>query len=408
MPPVTRRRAKDAENVSESKIVPPKESSRAKRKSTGNDTNVNKENTATSSSQELGEDSNQKGIYVRTREDESTGTGRKTKLEVEIPTSPKPKKSRTSVVLDSRDKEQSWASERGLLSSVSKQLEEDATQRLASSQSLESDQTPAPKPKGKHLVFDDDDDVENFVAAAAEAGKKAEEDKAKEEEEEESDDDDAPEAVSTQAAAKEVHKSTQAALDAAEKQTATLKRKRQERDNLFKQQAERRKRVRAEVQIHQSEARRKNGTSDSDSDSDDGVPEVEMAVTAGRRRTQKQALPTHLPAEFLTDSSSEDEDEDDENGQALKKRKKSSDEKNGNNKRPTKITFDDQPKKPRDRVAGSTKYRVLAEQGDSRLAPRARRDARASKESLLKRRRAGVAPATGAGAGAGRGFFVKR
>ncbi|KAI1469201.1 uncharacterized protein F4812DRAFT_321747 [Daldinia caldariorum] len=335
MPPVTRRRAKDAENVSESKIIPPKESSRAKRKST------------------VGEES-----------------------KVEIPTSPKPKKSRTSAVPDSQDKERSW-----LLSSVSKQLEEDATQRLASSQSLGSDQTPAPKPKGKHLVFDDDDDVENFVVAAAEAGKKAEEDKNKEEKEEESDDDDddAPEAVSTQVAAKEVQKSAQAALDAAEKQTATLKRKRQERDNLFKQQAERRKRARAEV---------------------------ETAVTTGRRRTQKHALPTHLPAEFLTDSSSEDEDEDEdgdgENGQALKKRRKLSDEK----KRPTKITFDDQPKKPRDRVVGSTKYRVLAEQGDSRLAPRARRDARASKESLLKRRRVGVAPATGAATG--RGFFVKR
>ncbi|KAG4221877.1 hypothetical protein PC116_g29647, partial [Phytophthora cactorum] len=126
-------------------------------------------------------------------------------------------------------------------------------------------------------------------------------------------------------------------------------------------------------------------------------------------RTQKHALPTHLPAEFLTDSSSEDEDDDDdddegENGQALKKRKKLSDDKK--KKKPTKITFDDQPKKPRDRVLGSTKYRVLAEQGDARLAPRARRDARASKENLLKRRRVGVAPPTAKATG--KGFFVKR
>ncbi|KAI0122623.1 hypothetical protein F4814DRAFT_409374 [Daldinia grandis] len=406
MPPVTRRRAKDAEKAPKSEVIPPTESSRAKRKSTGNNHNNIENKGAASPTQEVG-DSKQKKLSVRTREDESTGTGRKTRLEVEIPTSPKPRKSRTSAVPDSQDKdERSWGSDSALLSSVSKQLEEEAIQRLASSQSQvqDPDQTPAPKTKGKHLVFDDDDDVENFVAAAAEVGKKVETNDTKDEEEE-SDDDDAPEAVSTQAAAKEVEKSTQAALDAAEKQTANLKRKRQERDNLFKQQAERRKRSRAEVEVHQSSKRPRKDPASNDSDSeDDGTPEVETAVTSGRRRAQKLAVPTHLPAEFLTDSS-EDEDGDEDgdgadndgnNGRILKKRK------NLSGPQPTKITFDDQPKKPRDRVLGSTKYRVLAEQGDGRLAPRARRDARASKESLLRRRRVGVVPAKGTG------FFVKR
>ncbi|KAI1643416.1 uncharacterized protein F4817DRAFT_349856 [Daldinia loculata] len=408
MPPVTRRRAKDAENALESEVILPKESWRAKRKSTGNDNNV-ENGGAVSPAQKVG-DPKQRKLSVRTREDESTGTGRKTHLEAERPTSPKPKSSRTSAVPDSQDKEEkSWGSDSALLSSVSKQLEEDASQRLASSQSLslsqEPDQTPAPKTKGKHLVFDDDDDVENFVAAAAEVGKKVEVDITKDEEEE-SDDDDAPEAVSTQAAAKEVQKSTQAALDAAEKQTANLKRKRQERDNLFKQQAERRKRSRAEVEVHQSKRPRKDSASnDSDSEEDD-TPEVETAVTTGRRRAQKLAVPTHLPAEFLADSSEDEDEADGDNdnnnghGQVLKKRKKLS------GPQPTKITFDDQPKRPRDRVVGSTKYRVLAEQGDVRLAPRARRDARVSKESLLKRRRVGVVPAKGTGSG--KGFFVKR
>ncbi|KAI0851639.1 hypothetical protein F5Y00DRAFT_274560 [Daldinia vernicosa] len=415
MAPVTRRQAKDAGNALESEIVTPKESSRAKRKSTGNNNNLENDGAASPAQKvEEMEDPKQQGLSMRTREGESTGTDRITHPKGEIPTSPKPKSSRTSAVPDSQDKEEkSWGSDSALLSSVSKQLEEEASQRIASSQSQsqEPDQTPAPKTKGKHLVFDDDDDVENFVAAAAaaEVGKKVEADNTKNEEED-SDDDDAPEAVSTQAAAKEVQKSTQAALDAAEKQTANLKRKRQERDNLFKQQAERRKRSRAEVQVHRSKRLRKDPASNNDSDSeDDGIlPDVETAVTTtGRRRAQKLAVPTHLPAEFLADSSEDEDgdeaDDDDNNGQVLKKRKKTS------GPQPTKITFDDQPERPRDRVVGSTKYRVLTEDSDARLAPRARRDARVSKESLLKRRRVGVVAGTGTAKGMGKkGFFVKR
>ncbi len=101
-----------------------------------------------------------------------------------------------------------------------------------------------------------------------------------------------------------------------------------------------------------------------------------------------------LPVEFLTDSS---EDEDDET--ALKKMVK----------RPQKITFETamqvlgaEGKRPRDEVVGSTRYRVLAEQSDPRLAPKANKDSRRVKEDLLRRGRAPVA------LNKKRGFFVKR
>lgn len=125
---------------------------------------------------------------------------------------------------------------------------------------------------------------------------------------------------------------------------------------------------------------------------DNGVAEVETAVTAGRRRAQKFNLPTVLPAEFLTDSSSEDEEVDESALRVIKK--------------PKKINFEE-PKKPRDQVVGSTRYRVLAEQGDQKLAPKIQKNARSSKEVLLKRRR-GRAMVAGAGAGGKKGFFVRR
>lgn len=101
-----------------------------------------------------------------------------------------------------------------------------------------------------------------------------------------------------------------------------------------------------------------------------------------------------LPDEFLTDSS---EDEDDKT--ALKKMVK----------RPQKITFETamqvlgaEGKAPRDEIVGSTRYRVLAEQGDPRLAPKADKDSRRVKQNLLRRGRACVE------LNKKRGFFVKR
>ncbi|KAI1448387.1 hypothetical protein F5Y02DRAFT_376007 [Annulohypoxylon stygium] len=393
MAPRTRSRAKDSQSTTEEETMkanetPVKAKSRGKRKSVGDD--IDRDHDAEDNAPQTSESESPKRqkLAVRTREDESTATGRKTYLEVEIPVE---SKSQQSTILDSQDSKE-VAIELGPdaePSSASKQLEEEASQRLAS-QSIEPEAMSIPKPKGKHVVFGDDDDIETFVAsAAAQVDKKAEnEDAAREEED--SDDDDAPEAVSTQAAAKEVQKAEQAASEAAEKQAASLKRKRQEKDSLYKQQAERRKRSRPTVEVHQGKTK-STGKERAPSE-DNGVAEVETAVTAGRRRAQKFNLPTVLPAEFLTDSSSEDEEVDESALRVIKK--------------PKKINFEE-PKKPRDQVVGSTRYRVLAEQGDQKLAPKIQKNARSSKEVLLKRRR-GRAMVAGAGAGGKKGFFVRR
>ncbi|KAI1367840.1 hypothetical protein F5Y08DRAFT_336378 [Xylaria arbuscula] len=255
----------------------------------------------------------------------------------------------------------------------------------------ETDATPKPKAaaKSSHVVFGDDDDVDKFVAAAADA-EKAQAPEAhtsdKDEGEEDDSDDDAPEAVSTAAAAKETLKSARAAIEAAEQFAATTKRKRQERDNLLKQQAQKRKRT-------DPGTSRKEHSSDEEG-GDDKEDEEERNVSSKRQR-RTQELPDLLPAEFLTDSS----DDDEEDATALKKMVK----------RPQKINFetalqvlDTQGKRPRDEVVGSTRYRVLAEQGDPRLAPKADRNSIRAKEALLRRKRTGVTM------NKKRGFFVKR
>lgn len=158
-------------------------------------------------------------LAVRTREDESTGHGRKTHIEVEISntSTSKPQTSRRSSVRNLQDIE--GVSEFEPMS-ASKQLEDEADHRLSSQPAIPEATTPMPKPvaKGKHLVFGDDADVEKFVAAAATIEpKKNINDKGDEADSNSDDDDDAPEAVSTQAAAKQVLQATQAATEAADK-----------------------------------------------------------------------------------------------------------------------------------------------------------------------------------------------
>ncbi|KAI1213432.1 uncharacterized protein F4807DRAFT_411034 [Annulohypoxylon truncatum] len=379
---------KEATKANEIPVQEEPVSSRGKRKSVGDDVDSEHDDEGSASLISEAASPKRQRLAVRTREDESTATGRKTYLEVEIPVAGR---SQSRAVPDSQDSNE-VALESGPdaePSSASRQLEEEASQKLASQKS-EPESTPMRKPKGKHVVFGDDDDVENFVAgAAAQADKKGENEDTRKEEED-SDDDDAPEAVSTQAAAKEVQKAAQAASEAAEKQAASLKRKRQEKDSLYKQQAEQRKRSRATVEVHQGKS--KPASKERGSSEDNGVAEVETAVTAGRRRAQKFNLPTVLPAEFLTDSSSEDEDVDESAMRVVKK--------------PKKINFEAEAKRPRDQIVGSTRYRVLNEQGDQKLAPRIQKNARASKESLLKRKRTGMV--AGVGAGGKKGFFVRR
>ncbi|KAJ2965754.1 hypothetical protein NUW58_g10826 [Xylaria curta] len=124
-----------------------------------------------------------------------------------------------------------------------------------------------------------------------------------------------------------------AAIEAAEQYAASTKRKRQARDNLLKEQAEKRKRTKP------SATGKEQASGDEDED------EAEERNTTAKRQRRTRNLPDILPAEFLTDSS---EDEDDET--ALKKMVK----------RPQKITFDTamqvlgaEGKGPRDEVVGS-------------------------------------------------------
>ncbi|ORY69586.1 uncharacterized protein BCR38DRAFT_88495 [Pseudomassariella vexata] len=339
---------------------------------------------------------NQK-LAVRTRDDDGH---KRLEIEVQLP-SRRTTRSRSESVADSQDGETLGAGEvAGAPTpvSASKQLEEEASQRLsqdlAASQSepgseVEPQKKPTPSPaaapaqKSKHVVFGDDDDVDNFVAAAAEAPKAPTKAESEDEGSDSDNDDEAPEAVSTQAAAKETLKSAQAFAEAAEKQAATLKRKRQERDDLFRQQAEKRKR--AHKPVKSSKRSKHSAAVEDDSDG-------EKTAATGRRRVDKADLPDMLPARFLTDSESDSED-----AEALRVVK------------PTKIKFDQalqtvgmENRAPKDQVVGSTVYRVLANDGDKTLAPKMKKNSRHVKEDLLRRKRVGVVPAPN------RGFFKKR
>ncbi|RFU72556.1 hypothetical protein TARUN_9699 [Trichoderma arundinaceum] len=199
--------------------------------------------------------------------------------------------------------------------------------------------------------------------------------RAEAEEEEEDSDDEAPEAVSTAKAAEDIKKSAQAAQKVAKEQAATQKRKRQQRDELLRKQAEERKKADetaedssvVKPQPEKSEARQTDSSS------------------SGRKRAEKSNRRTFLPAEFLTDSSSEDEAEDATGSAAAPKRRKVS----GVEKRLTRLDAG-----PKDEVVKSTVYRV-AKKTDERLAPKAKKYSKASKDLLLKRNRPAVKSGSG-------------
>ncbi|KAL7627164.1 hypothetical protein AAE478_003940 [Parahypoxylon ruwenzoriense] len=396
MAPLTRRQAKVVTNA------PPNEEPdtlRGKRKSTGHGKSGSN-NTSLNSEPEIPK---RQRLTLRTKEDgdEGTTSKRQTHIEVHLPSTNTvtPKGPRTATSVPDSQGPEGGASESELEFepySASKQLEEEASQKLASQSAGPPE--PTPKPKSKHVVFGDGDEVDNFVAVAAASEAEKKHGGTEDEDDSDSDDsdDDAPEAVSTQDVAKKMRKEAQVASETAERQAASLKRKRQDRDSLYKQQAERRKRARGAVEVHQTKA---GGAASSDGvheSRNDGIIEIEKGATAGRRRAEKFNLPTVLPAEFLTDSSDESEDE-----AALKRVAK----------KPKKMTFEtaaqtliggEGSKRPGDEVVGSTRYRVLEEQGDPNLAPKLRRDAQRPKENLLKRRRSAVTPNKKGG------FFARR
>ncbi|RYP31822.1 hypothetical protein DL767_005553 [Monosporascus sp. MG133] len=330
-----------------------------------------------------------KKLSVRTREEADGGDGHDSATTagmriVQVQTEVRdrsPKRSRSNSVADSQDDDAVAESQ-----SASRQLQEEAIQRLASQCVEPGFRSAALKAKeekvtgkAKHVVFGNDDDVEKYVAAAA--GEKP----VVVEKEEEEDLNEAPEAVSTKAAARETLESAKALAEATEKQAALLKRKRQHRDNLFKQQAQKRKPA----------SKPELASSESDTQGPEATREAEAApAPTGRRRVEKLKLPGMLPAEYLTESSSEGDDEE-----ALERAAKKS----------KKINFEDalQPigneaRVPRDQVVGSTVYRVVAGQADKKLAPKMHKNTRYVKEDMLRRRRAPVA------LNKKRGFFVAK
>ncbi|KAK8076483.1 hypothetical protein PG994_003755 [Apiospora phragmitis] len=250
---------------------------------------------------------------------------------------------------------------------LSKQLEEEASQQLKRDRkdlsSAKEAPSPAPKAKGSHVVFGDDDELDKHAATAAEKEAANVKEDANEDEEE-SDDDEAPEAVSTSVATKAAKKSEREAAEAAEKHAADLKRKRQEKDKMMKEQAEKRKRT-------QLSRREQRGAEDSDEEDLEAMKAARRS--SAQQKLDRHNLPDELPAEFLTDSDSEDEGK----------------------RKPKKIKFEDAVQslkkeggRPEDEVVGSTVYRVLADQGDKSQAPRMHHNARRMKEQLLHRGRA--------------------
>lgn len=159
------------------------------------------------------------------------------------------------------------------------------------------------------------------------------------------------------------------------RQAAALKRKRQERDTFFKQQAEERKRTQKPTRL--------------DEEADDASPSTKP--TPERVEKKRREVPKLLPLELL-----ESDDEDDVSQQP-------SSAADGNNKR-RKLGGAEhrllaEPKLPRDKRLGSTAYRVVKGKGNTKLAPKVKQQAVNLKETLLRRDR--VAQPRG-------GFFVNR
>ena len=159
-------------------------------------------------------------------------------------------------------------------------------------------------------------------------------------------------------------------------QAARQKRKRQERDALFKAQAQAKALKRAGDEHPEASAlpRKSNGQA-GPRRSEDG--------SRVRARRRPAGVPALLPAELL-ESDSEDEEEKE---QALLREAK----------RPKKITFgaaerqlDRAARPPAEKRVGSTVYRPLTVNKDTHLAPKARKHSMARKRELLNRGRTQV------------------
>lgn len=95
---------------------------------------------------------------------------------------------------------------------------------------------------------------------------------------------------------------------------------------------------------------------------------------------EQKPVPDMLPLDYLTDSSSEDGDEDRVDSAASRQRKRK------RNVASVEKRLSRESRGPRDQVVGSTIYRV-SKPLDKRLAPKANKHSKSTKQLLLKRGR---------------------
>ncbi|ROW12731.1 hypothetical protein VMCG_00479 [Cytospora schulzeri] len=266
--------------------------------------------------------------------------------------------------------------------------------------------TPTTKPAGKHIVFNDDEPSEYFTPQETPGQKtldaevpKDEDDEEEDDDDDESDsDDDAPEAVSTHTAAAQAAKSAQAATSAAEKQQELQKRKRQDRDARFKEQAEGR-RKQAEKQAEKAAGEDADEAKLGLEQSREHIPKLAAAPT--RKRLDKYSLPAVLPDDFLEAASldgSDDEDDGSEGGSDAEERRRRRNRKARFNTVARQVAKAES-RRPQDQRVGSTVYRVMKKQGDVRLAPKLGRQSRNLKDAMMGRGRPAAKKA---------GFLAKR
>ncbi|EPE10334.1 u3 snorna associated protein [Ophiostoma piceae UAMH 11346] len=242
------------------------------------------------------------------------------------------------------------------------------------------------------------DDVEMDAAPAVAAGDdtpsskrrklpvRSKEDEAEAEEEdnsednsEEDSDDEAPEAVSTVQAAAATRKSAQTASKAADERAADQKRKRQERDARLKAQAEVRKeredKEAAEAQIAAEAAAKIQAQ-------EEKAQKKKAAAVAAKVKEAESKL---LPLEFL-ESDSEEEDAAIAHKQAAKAAAKAA-------KQPRQRV--QLAKAPKDRMLGTTAFRVLEDTVNTSIAPKSHSHSTSSRQEMMARKRVGKPKSSG-------------
>ena len=140
------------------------------------------------------------------------------------------------------------------------------------------------------------------------------------------------------------------------RQATAKKRKRQERDALFKKQAQGRKRP--------------AGPDAEEEKSTEARLDEQTPSFTGRGK-RKAEIPDLLPPEFL------ESDEEDYGRAALDAPAE---------RKPKKIKFDSS-RRPRDERVGSTVYRIVSDKTDARMPPKAHKNSRSLKEQMVARKR---------------------